>query len=152
MAGDNSLVHELRLTAAVELYVNATCYAQHPALNSVYGKSQSVIAGKLFSSYRTVFEQTQGLRDSKARDLNCSYKAFVQKEVLTICQDRVFASFLYVLSLSSVLGRLIHLCCATGSLGRSTHAWEVNPPLLSRILNIFAVNVLWKAGEKSSVL
>ena len=115
-------------------------------------KANSVIAGKLFSSYRTVFEQTQGLRDSKARDLNCSYKAFVQKEVLTICQDRVFASFLYVLSLSSVLGRLIHLCCATGSLGRSTHAWEVNPPLLSRILNIFAVNVLWKAGEKSSVL
>ena len=29
--------------AAVELHVNATYYAQHPELKSVYGKSQSVI-------------------------------------------------------------------------------------------------------------
>ena len=42
------------MMAAVELHVDAT-YAQHPALKQVYGKDQSVIAGKLFSSYRTVF-------------------------------------------------------------------------------------------------
>ena len=35
----------------VDLYVNATCYAQHPALKSVYGKSQPVIGGKLFSFF-----------------------------------------------------------------------------------------------------
>ena len=53
---DNSLVHELRVMAAVELHVNATCYAQqHPALESFYGKGQSVIDVQLFSSYRTVF-------------------------------------------------------------------------------------------------
>ena len=40
--------------AAVELHVNATYYAQH--MKSLYGKSQPVIVGKLFSSYRTVFE------------------------------------------------------------------------------------------------
>ena len=78
--------------AAVELHVNAT-YAQHPALKSVYGKIQSVIDGKLFSSYRTLFELAQGLRDSKTCDLNCSYEALVQKEALTIYQDRVFVSF-----------------------------------------------------------
>ena len=35
--GDNSQVHELRvmLMAAVELDVNATYYAQHPALNEI---------------------------------------------------------------------------------------------------------------------
>ena len=34
--------------AAVELYVNATYFVQHPALKSVYRKIQSVIVGKLF--------------------------------------------------------------------------------------------------------
>ena len=49
--GDNSLVHELRVMAAVDLHVNATYYAQHPALKLVYVKSQPVIGGKLFSLY-----------------------------------------------------------------------------------------------------
>ena len=49
---DNSLEHELRVSTAVELHVNEAYYAQHPALKTVYGKSQSVIGGKLFSSYR----------------------------------------------------------------------------------------------------
>ena len=38
------------VVAAVELHVNATYYVQQPALKSVYGKDQSVIAGKLFPS------------------------------------------------------------------------------------------------------
>ena len=88
------------------------------ALKSVYGKNQSVIDGKLFSSYRILFELAQGLRDSKAIDLNSSKEALVQKEALTVCRDRVFVS-LCVLSLPSVLGRSIHLYCDTGSLGRS---------------------------------
>ena len=114
--------------ATVELHVNATYYTQHPKLKLVYGKkTQSVIHGKLFSSYRTVFELAQGLWDSKTSDLNYSYEALVQKKTLTICQDMVFASFLCVLSLSSVLGRFIQLYSDTGSLGRSTSAWWVKP-------------------------
>ena len=61
LVGDNSLVHQLRAMAAVELYVNATYYAQHPALKSVYEKSYN----KVFSSYRTVFELAHGLRDNQ---------------------------------------------------------------------------------------
>ena len=52
----------------VELHVNATYYAQHPALKPVDGKSQSVIVGKLFSSSTTVFEQEQDLWHSKTSD------------------------------------------------------------------------------------
>ena len=62
LVGDNSLVHELKVMAAVELHVNATCYIQHTALKSVYEKSQSIMGGKLFSSYRIVFELAQGPR------------------------------------------------------------------------------------------
>ena len=45
LVGDNSLVNELRVIAAVELHVNAT-YATY-ALKSVYEKSQSVMDVKL---------------------------------------------------------------------------------------------------------
>ena len=69
---------------AVERHINATYYAQYPALNLVYRKSQSVISGKLFiSSYTTVFELAQRyFQDSKTSDLNCSsYEALEQKEL-----------------------------------------------------------------------
>ena len=89
-------------------YVNVLYYAQHPALKSVYGKDQSVIAAKLFSSYRTVFS-TGYSRDSKTNYLNWFFETLAQKEPLTIYQYGVFVSFLFALSLSSVLGRLIHL-------------------------------------------
>ena len=65
MVGDNLLMHELRVMVAVELHVNATYYAQHPALKSVFEKSQSVMGGKLFSSYRTRSELAQGLPDDQ---------------------------------------------------------------------------------------
>ena len=71
LVGDNSLVHERRVMAAVELHVNSTYYAQHPALKSVYEKSQSAMGAKLFSSYRTVFQLAQGLGDTKTSDLTC---------------------------------------------------------------------------------
>ena len=59
-----------------------------------------------------------GIAHSKTIDLNWSYEALAQKEALTSCQDRAFASFLCVLSLASVLGRFTHLYCDNGSLGR----------------------------------
>ena len=74
-------MHKLRIMAAIELHLNAT-YAQHPALKSVYEKSKSIMGGKLFPPYRTVFKLAQGLRDSKASDLNCLYDALGQKEVM----------------------------------------------------------------------
>ena len=75
-----------------------------------------------------MFELAQGFGDSKASDSNCSYEALVQKEAMTICQDRVFGLFLCVLPLS-VLGRFVHLYCDTGSLGGSTPVWGVMPIL-----------------------
>ena len=95
MTGDNSLVHKLRMMVAVKLHLDATYYAQHPALKSVDEKSQSVMGGKLSSSYRTLFELTQGLRDSKTSELNCSYVALAQKDALIICHNRVCHECLY---------------------------------------------------------
>ena len=71
LVGDNSLVHDL-VMAAFELLVNAAYYSQHSALKSVNRKNQSVIVGKFFSSYGTVFdfELAHGLQDSKTSGLN----------------------------------------------------------------------------------
>ena len=41
-------MHEHRVMEAVELPVNATYYTRHPALKSVYEKSQLALGGKLF--------------------------------------------------------------------------------------------------------
>ena len=70
---------------------------------------------------RTVFELSQGLQDSKTSDFNSSYEALVQREELTICQGRVFVSFLCVLSLSSVLGKFMHLSVLRCRLIREEH-------------------------------
>ena len=59
VAGDNYLLHELRVTAAVKLHLNST-YAQNLALKSVYEKSKYIIGGKLFSS-KTVLQLAQDL-------------------------------------------------------------------------------------------
>ena len=62
-----------RMMEAIELHINARYYAQHSVLKLVYGKSQSVIGGKLFFSCRTVFEVAQEYSDSKTNDFNnCS--------------------------------------------------------------------------------
>ena len=65
----------------------------------------------------SLFGFFSGITQSKIIDLNRSYEALAQKEGLTVCQDRAFASFPCVLSLSSVLGRFTHLYCDASSLG-----------------------------------
>ena len=72
-------------------------YNIHPALKSAHEKSQSVVSGKLFSSYRTVFELAQSLPDSKTSGLNCSHETLSQKEAMTICHNMVsFVSLLRI--------------------------------------------------------
>ena len=94
----------------IELHINAIYYAQHPALKSVYGKSQSVIGGKLFSSCRTVFELAHEYSDSKTSDFNncSSNEALVQKEALTICQDIGCLHNFYMCSIIIISFRKVH--------------------------------------------
>ena len=75
----------LRVMAAAEVHLNAAYYAQHPPLKSAYGKSQSVIGGKLFSSCRAVFELEQGLRESKTSDFNCYEELIDHMSRQSIC-------------------------------------------------------------------
>ena len=60
LVGHNPPVYKLRMMVSVQLHVNATYYSEYPALKSVYEKIQSVMDGKLLSSYRAVFELAKG--------------------------------------------------------------------------------------------
>ena len=71
--------------ASVDLHLNVPYDPQNPAIKSVYEKIQTVMRDKLFSSYWTVFELGQGLRDFKTSDLDCSHEALAQTKALAIC-------------------------------------------------------------------
>ena len=62
LVGDNSLVHELEVMAAVKLHLNAT-HTQDPALKSFNEKEKknNISWVVSYSSHRTVFELVQGL-------------------------------------------------------------------------------------------
>ena len=53
LVDNNSLLHKLRVMAAVDPHGNATYDAQHPAKKSIYAKRNSVMLEK---SYKTVFQ------------------------------------------------------------------------------------------------
>ena len=154
MSGFSAFVLNLRKSGNIlfRSMPNGNCSAQHHC----HCHCQSVIGGNLFSSTMAVFELAQGLQDSKTSDLNCFYEALVQKVSLTICQDRVFASFLCALSLSSVLGRFIHLYCDTGSLRRSTPAsgggGSKAPPLLPHSQYICCKYIIEDRGKIHSLI
>ena len=116
----------------------------------IYGKKQSVIVGKLFFSYRSVWTSTESSRFQNKWFELLLWDTSLEKKHWIICQDRVFASFLFVLSLLSVLGS--HLYCNNSSLGRNTHTWEVKLPLFSHIPNMFAVGILSKTGGMPNLI
>ena len=86
------------------------------------------MGGKLFSSYRTVFELAQGLRDSKTSDF---------------C----------VLSLSSVLEKGSYICIVMLAYWREGTPWRKSP-LFSHIPNIFICckYIIKARGKKLSLI
>ena len=104
---------------AVKLHVNTRYYAQHQALKSVYGESQSVIVGKLVFSSRAIFELTQGILDSKTSDWNCSFEAVRSIDHLSRQGNWIIFMFSFIIiSLRKVV--TLQLYCDIGSLGRSS--------------------------------
>ena len=63
---------------SIELHLNATF-------------AQDILHWNQFMK-KAFFELAQGVWDSKLNYLNCSHERLVQKEALTICQNRVFGS------------------------------------------------------------
>ena len=94
MCGDNRYVNDLRILAAIELYVNPEFYGQHPIftllLNNnpcVFNRIDTILAISVFHN---------------ALDTDKTKAKFAQREALNICSAYRWFGFLCVLALSSV--------------------------------------------------
>ena len=102
LVGNNSLTAILRYLTSAELFLNSDYYYQHPLLLSVYNNNKD-----LFSCYDTLFSICVS---------NSALKSNVTKSLLVIEESKknvknyVWAPFLCILSLSSVIKRSIITC------------------------------------------
>ena len=95
MFGDNSYVNDLRILAAIELYVNPGFCSQHPTFTLLMNNNPGV-----FNSIETILAISVS---HNALDTNKTKGELVQREALNICSAYRWCGFLCVLALSSVL-------------------------------------------------
>ena len=84
LAGNNSLIHLLRILTSLELFLNNEFYSRHPVLTNVYNNGKTVLGEKLFCSFESVFELNRGLRDSQTSINNKDLGLLVKKEAENI--------------------------------------------------------------------
>ena len=110
LAGNNSLIHFLRILTSLYLFPIYEFYSKHPVLTDVYNNGKTVLGEKLFCYY---FELNRGLRDFQTSKNNKDLGQLVKKEAENKCKDNIWSSFLRVFALSSVICRPIHLFYAS---------------------------------------
>ena len=117
LVGENSLVcmnlewWQLLLVCWFWVTCKFNMFVQHPALKSVKEKSHSVMGGKLFSSYRTVFELAQqGLWDSKTSDLNCCMRHLSRKSIEDMSRWRICIIFMCSVMIISFIWEGSYIC------------------------------------------
>ena len=69
LAGNNSLIHLLRILTSLYLFPIYEFYSKHPVLTDVYNNGKTVLGEKLFCSFELVFELATGLKDSQTRTI-----------------------------------------------------------------------------------
>ena len=94
MCGDNRYVNNLRILAAIELYVNPEFYGQHPIFTLLLNNNPSV-----FNSIDTILAISVF---HNALDTDKTKAKFAQLEALNICSACRWFGFLCVLTLSPV--------------------------------------------------
>ena len=101
LAGDNSLVQDLRLLTSIELYLNATYYTDElPYFTTVFSRYH----GKITSSLMNLFMISLS---HESIDEGSSNEQKVCNESIRNSKDQTYSSFICFLALSSVLGCVI---------------------------------------------
>ena len=94
ICGDNRYVDDLRILAAIELYLNSEFYSKHPSFISLISNHS-----KVFSSIDTILAISVS---QNALDSNKTKGELVQNEATNICTSFKWTGFLYVPGLASV--------------------------------------------------
>ena len=105
---NNSLIHLLRISTSLELFLNDEFYSKHPVFTHMYNNGKTVLGEELFCSF-----ESRGLRDSETTINNKDLGLLVKKEAENICKDNIWSSFFCVLTLSSVICWPIYLFYAS---------------------------------------
>ena len=85
----NTVIHLLRILTSAGLFLIHIFYSRHPILTDVYNNDNTVLGGKLFTSYESIFELTRGLRDSQTSIINKDLGLLVKKEGENIYKDNI---------------------------------------------------------------
>ena len=101
MVGSNILIDKLRLLTSLELFLNCEYYYNHPCLQAAFNENK-----ELFPSYNSLFNIC--ISDVAFRQGNLSVQS-VRKEAFYNCCDKVWASFLCVMALSTVTKKLLRV-------------------------------------------
>ena len=102
LVGNNSLTLILRYLTSAELFLNFDYYYQHPLLLSVYNNNKD-----LFPRYDSLFSICVS---NPALKTNITKNLLVIEESKMNAKNYVWAPFLCILSLSSVIKRSIITC------------------------------------------
>ena len=95
LVGDNNLKENLRLLTAIELFLNADFYSQHPYFSSVFNTHGVKITHYLNNILPMCVS-------CEALDSNLRGVELVRQEAILISVDKVWSSFLCILALASV--------------------------------------------------
>ena len=106
MVGSSMLVDKLRVMLCFELFLNSKFYASYPFLQHFFEKNkEQFIKLSPVLSYTASHSTFDSINQEFGR-LEFGNEEF---EAIHLCEDRVWCSFLSVLSLSSVLKKNVHL-------------------------------------------
>lgn len=100
LAGNNTLVNNLRVLTSIELFLNANFYSQHPCFLSAVAEHKEDF-GKSLNNLLPLSVSFECL------DSGLSGDELVKKQAFVNCTDKKWSSFLCILGLSSVINRKI---------------------------------------------
>ena len=101
MIGNSSLASKIRVLVSLELFLYAEFYADHPSLHYIYNFNKA-----LYSNLNHVLHLCLS---HNVTDSGLSSSELIKKIAIDMCQDRHWAPFICVFSLSSVLRSRIHV-------------------------------------------
>ena len=102
-------MYTLRILTSIEMSLNCEFYSRHPNLIDVYNNGKTVLGKKVFTSFNSVTELARGLRLIEIGNKDGDLAALVKNYAKLTCTDKVWSSFLCVLTLSSAICQPIHL-------------------------------------------
>ncbi|XP_065668840.1 uncharacterized protein LOC136088617 [Hydra vulgaris] len=141
LSGDNSLVMDLRILTAIDLYFNPSFYSNHPSFVGLCLKYPNKFSS--IDNLLAVSVSSYSVDSRKLKDL-------VKEEALHICQEFVWSGFLCILAFSTVCFKQVQCYYRTiGSLLKYKLMFnlKIKPHILSAASDILNLSFCFKGSN-----